>query len=222
MGRTLTTSFCSSKPKNSLALLFFEYVFAWKLCQTVIIVYLPIQKTIMINMVNTSLSHDSIPSSQLGGASMLFFMQVTIVGVAVSASLDDKRFQSHDASVMSRWQDDDKVIAVQPMVISFLWEKQVSVAPKDVYRPSIFFFPHPYPLALAVNKSPAVYILSRALDGLWRENRGSDNGLLTTPLTSVKGIAKRLRIWLHLWRASKVKSKLIPYLTQPLTRVKVQ
>ena len=32
--------------------------------------------------------------------------------------------------------------------------------------------PH-YPLALAVNKSPSVYILSPALDGLWRENKGS-------------------------------------------------
>ena len=32
-------------------------------------------------------------------------------------------------------------------------------------------------LALAVNKSPAVYILSRALDGLWRENWGSVNRL---------------------------------------------
>ena len=48
----------------------------------------------------------------------------------------------------------------------FSWEKQVSVAPKDVYRPSIFFFPNHYPLALAVNKSPAVYILSPSLDGL--------------------------------------------------------
>ena len=56
-------------------------------------------------------------------------------------------------------------------------QKQVSVAPKDVYRPSIFFFPHPYFLALAVNKSLVVYILSRALDGLWRENRGSVNRL---------------------------------------------
>ena len=37
--------------------------------------------------------------------------------------------------------------------------------------------PHPYPLALAVNKSPAggFNFLSRALDGLWRENRGSVN-----------------------------------------------
>ena len=42
---------------------------------------------------------------------------------------------------------------------------------------SIFFFPHHYPLALAVNKSPAVYILSPALDGLWRENRRSVNRL---------------------------------------------
>ena len=38
-------------------------------------------------------------------------------------------------------------------------------------RKKIFFFPHYYPLALAVNKSPAVYILSSALDGLRRENR---------------------------------------------------
>jgi len=31
----------------------------------------------------------------------------------------------------------------------------------------IFFFPHPYSLALAVNQSPRVfYFLSRALDGL--------------------------------------------------------
>ena len=42
---------------------------------------------------------------------------------------------------------------------------------------SIFFFPHYYPLALAVNKSPAVYILSPTLDGLWRENRKSVNRL---------------------------------------------
>ena len=33
-------------------------------------------------------------------------------------------------------------------------------------QPSIFFFPHHYPLALAVNKSPAVYILSPSLDRL--------------------------------------------------------
>ena len=51
------------------------------------------------------------------------------------------------------------------MLICFSWEKQVSVAPKDVYSPSIFFFPLHYLLALAVNKSPAVYILSPALDG---------------------------------------------------------
>ena len=38
---------------------------------------------------------------------------------------------------------------------------------------SIFFFPHHRPLALTVNESRAVYILSPALDGLWKENRGS-------------------------------------------------
>ena len=42
---------------------------------------------------------------------------------------------------------------------------------------SVFFFPHHYPLSLAVNESPAVYILSRALDGLWRKNRRSVNRL---------------------------------------------
>ena len=48
------------------------------------------------------------------------------------------------------------------MVISFSWEKQVSVASKDVYRPCIFFFPYPYSLALAVNESPAVSIFYHA------------------------------------------------------------
>ena len=39
-------------------------------------------------------------------------------------------------------------------------------------------FPHPYPFALAVNKSPAVFVfLSGALDELWRENRGCVNKL---------------------------------------------
>ena len=33
---------------------------------------------------------------------------------------------------------------------------------------------------------------------------------LTTPLIRVKGIAKNWFIWLHLWRASKEKSKLLP------------
>ena len=58
--------------------------------------------------------------------------------------------------------------------------KARSVAPKDVYRWSIFFLSPPPPsppLALAVKKSPAVYILSPALDGLWREYRGSVNRL---------------------------------------------
>ena len=46
---------------------------------------------------------------------------------------DDKRFYSQDASVMSRWHDDERIIAVQLMVIYFSREKQVSVAPTDVY-----------------------------------------------------------------------------------------
>ena len=53
-------------------------------------------------------------------------------------------------------------------------------------RASNFVFPHPYPLALAVNKSSAVFcFLSRALDGLRRENRGSVNRL------------EKSLLWLH-------------------------
>ena len=55
---------------------------------------------------------------------------------------------------------------------------------------SIFFFPHSYPFALAVNKSPVVYTLSSAaLDGIWRENRGSVKRLVCLHITSC------LRCW---------------------------
>ena len=50
----------------------------------------------------------------------------------------------------------------------------------------IFFSTDPYPFALTVNKSPAVYILSPAFYGLWRESKGSVNRLLCS---------------LHLWNA---------------------
>jgi len=43
---------------------------------------------------------------------------------------------------------------------------------------SIFFLLLPLPLALVVKESPAVYILSPALDGLGRENKGFVNRLL--------------------------------------------
>ena len=45
-------------------------------------------------------------------------------------------------------------------------------------RKKKFFFPQRYPLPLAVNKSAAAYILSPALDELWRENRGFVNRLV--------------------------------------------
>ena len=48
-----------------------------------------------------------------------------------------------------------------------------------------FFFPHHYPFALAVNKSPAVYILSPALDGLWRENKRFCEQAKCRPILSV-------------------------------------
>ena len=47
---------------------------------------------------------------------------------------DNRRFYSHDASVMSGWHDDDRIIAVQPMVICFSWEKQVSAQGPEEFR----------------------------------------------------------------------------------------
>ena len=84
---------------------------------------------------------------------------------------------------MSRWHDDDRTIAVQPMVICFSWEEQGQLLPKmstDRLFSSLQRPPPPPPpptLALAIKKSTAVYILSPALDGLWREYRGSVNRL---------------------------------------------
>ena len=37
--------------------------------------------------------------------------------------------------------DDDRIIAVQPTVICFSWEKQVSVAPKDFSADRLFSSP---------------------------------------------------------------------------------
>ena len=60
-----------------------------------------------------------------------------------------------------------------------------------------FIFPHHHPLALAVNKSPPVHILSPALNGLLRENRGSVNRLRmskkTLPLLYFKSSITHLR-----------------------------
>ena len=51
---------------------------------------------------------------------------------------NDKCFYSHDAGMMSHWHDDDRIITIQPMVICFSWEKQVSVAPKYVPTDRLF------------------------------------------------------------------------------------
>ena len=77
-----------------------------------------------------------------------------------------------DESLTWWWQDNRRSANGNLLFLG----KARSVAPKDVYRWSIFFL-SPTPLALAVKKSPAVYILSPALDGLWREYRGSVNRL---------------------------------------------
>ena len=114
--------------------------------------------------------YDSIPSSQVSGAfnRCYFFMQITIkiVSVAFSAS---RQLQT----LLLAWRERDE---------SLTWWWQ-----------SIFFFPHYFPLALAVNKSPAVYILSPALERLWRENRGSVNKLRLTSKCRVR----KYDLWIY-------------------------
>ena len=63
------------------------------------------------------------------------------------------------------------------ILFSFFSKTSANSQAKRAREKENFFFPHHYPLVLAVNKTPAVYILSPALDGLWRENRGSVNRL---------------------------------------------
>ena len=94
---------------------------------------------------------------------------------------------------MSHLHDDDRIIAVQQIVICFSWEKQVSVAPKDVYRPSIFLFPHHFPLALTVNKSPCGLFNYHPRSTDWRENRGSVNRLRLTS----KCLVRKYDHWIY-------------------------
>ena len=107
-----------------------------------------------------------------------FLMQITIESFTVSASGQWQTLLltwcECDKSLTWWWQDN--CLSANGNLL-FLGKAR-SVAPKDVYRPFIFFFPHNYPLVLVVNKSPAVYILSLVLDVLWRENRGSVNRLI--------------------------------------------
>lgn len=44
------------------------------------------------------------------------------------------------------------------------------------------YFSHPHPIAVKVNKPTAVFVLIRSLDDLLRQNRGSVNMLVITPL----------------------------------------
>ena len=93
---------------------------------------------------------------------------------------DNKRFDLHEARFILKsltwyWHDYRRLAKV----ICFFWDRQVSVALKDLYRPYIFSFRHPQPLMLAMNKFPTAFIFIRALDHLlekqedaWRLSRG--------------------------------------------------
>ena len=68
------------------------------------------------------------------------------------------------------------------MIKSTLPKRLLGQATFSLYTDLVLFFfsifsKTYYPLALEVNKSPAVYIFSNALNGLGRENTGSVNRL---------------------------------------------
>ena len=167
MGRTAATSFCPSKPKTvwrwpSLSTYLLENC-AKQASSTLSIVYTPKQKI-------WSTQACSMTAAQVHNRCYFFYANcnILLVSVAVSAPGDDKRCYSHDAIVMSRWQNDDRIIAVQPMVICFSREKQVSVASKDVYRPSTFFFPTPTSLRWR-SINPRGFFITRARRTLKRK-----------------------------------------------------
>ena len=91
-------------------------------------------------LVNTSLRYDSIPSHNW----CYFFMQMTIVSVAVSAS----RWQTlllawheRDVSLTWWWQDNRRSAKGNLLLLG----KASFSCSYDVYRPSILFFPTPIP-----------------------------------------------------------------------------
>ena len=88
-------------------------------------------------------------------------------------------WRERDESLTWWWQDNRRSANGNLLFLG----KARSVAPKDVYRSSIFFFPRPSPPpphpCAGGQKIPCgiYFILSPALDGLWREYRGSVNRL---------------------------------------------
>ena len=91
-------------------------------------------------LVNTSLRYDCIPSHNW----CYFFMQMTIVSVAVSAS----RWQTlllawheRDVSLTWWWQDNRRSAKGNLLLLG----KASFSCSYDVYRPSILFFPTPIP-----------------------------------------------------------------------------
>ena len=107
--------------------------------------------------------------------SMLFFLfKLQLVSVAVSTSHDDKLFHSHDTGVMSHWHHDDRIITDNHLL--FLGKVSFSCS-QWCLQTICVLLPHPYPLALAVNKSPADLFFITCAWRTLKRNRGSVNRL---------------------------------------------
>ena len=106
---------------------------------------------------------------------MYFFANKTSVSTSRQWQTLLLAWREHDGSLTWWWQDNRHSANGN---LLFLGKASFSRSQRCL-QTIYFFFPHHYSLAVAINKSPAVYILSPGLDGLWRENRGSVNRLLT-------------------------------------------
>ena len=105
---------------------------------------------------------------------LLFLFKLQLVSVAVSTSHDDKLFHSHDTGVMSHWHHDDRIITDNHLL--FLGKVSFSCS-QWCLQTICFLLPHPYPLALAVNKSPADLFFITCAWRTLKRNRGSVNRL---------------------------------------------
>lgn len=86
-------------------------------------------------------------------------------------------------SLQSWFTPDPKVSQTFFFVFLFV-RSETDIGERAREREKEFFFPSPTPLRWRSINPPPVYFLSRVLDGLWRQNRGSVNRLSQSAMFS--------------------------------------